>query len=147
MISDTKGLQSCRWLGMSCHSFSAVRQFGQALHPRPTPSHSMNKRNVLLFVLALLGGWLFLSFPRGSHTAAIAPSDSKKADSKEAEHDSGYQFIPIPPAPVVPDPPGTNAGDQQRLASLIRSIEEDGKPGRDQGIVARAYASKFQSEL
>lgn len=43
--------------------------------------------------------------------------------------------MPTTPAPISPDPPGSKPNEQRRLDELIRSIEEDGKPPRQQGIV------------
>jgi len=37
--------------------------------------------------------------------------------------------------PMSPEPPRSNPDDQKRLDRLIRAIEEDGKPGREQGIL------------
>lgn len=93
----------------------------------------MRYRVLLLLVVGSLCGWYLLSFRRTPQTGSPGPSGPEKARSNPNQ--PGYSFTPIDPTPVSPDPPGSNPNDQKRLDELIRSIEEDGKPKRDQAIL------------
>ena len=91
----------------------------------------------LLFLLALAGvvGWALYSLWKGSQADASVPPVSGSLGSGDAQHSYGYSFTPMDPAPVPSNPPGSNPDDQRRLERLIQSIEENGKPKREQGIV------------
>ena len=92
-------------------------------------------RFLFLLVLPVLGGWGLYSLWKGSQADAPVPPTSGSSGSGEAQHSPGYSFTPMDPAPVPSNPPGSNPDDQRRLERLIQSIEENGKPKREQGIV------------
>ena len=95
----------------------------------------MRYRFLFVVLLGVVGGWWLLSLWNGSQADAPVSPASGKSGSGEPQHSPGYSFTPIAQPPMPSDPPGSNADDQTRLDRLILSIEEDGKPKREQGIV------------
>ena len=114
----------------------------QSVPCSPIHTIDMHYRALFLVVVGSIGGWYLLSFWSNPRTSNPQPADSGKPSSGVPTHNSDYSFTPIAPTPVSPDPPGSNPNDQDRLDRLIRSIEQDGRPKRDQGILElRAFLS------
>lgn len=85
--------------------------------------------------LAALGGWYWLAYKNESQNGKPVPPPSGKPASGASAHSPEYRFAPIETKPRLSDPMESNSDDQRRLDSLFRSIELDGKPKREQGIV------------
>lgn len=85
--------------------------------------------------LAVVGGWYWFVYRNEPQNGLLSPSGSGKSAAGATAHSPEYRFTPIETKSGSDDPPGANSDDQQRLDSLFRSIELDGKPKREQGIV------------